>query len=591
MDNLLCLVLSLSLSGGILVLFVAVLNRLLRGGMPRSFLCCLWLLVLVRFLLPVGTSWSLMNRLLGTFQETHTQVSPSAGTPTLSGEVNLPAASDEVYIPAVPEADRPPAPALAKPSPSVSSLPSAASVLTAVWGFGVLAFLGWRLYSYHRLNRALTEGELPVADWELELYSELAGERCACPALRRSEAIQNPMLAGVLRPVIWLPADSLTAVELSYALRHELIHWRRHDLYCKWAAALTACLHWFNPAVWYLLRAVDRDCELSCDEAVVKGLSPRDRRVYGELLLRCAAGKAPAGALYTSLKTQKQVMRERLTVIMKKNPDSKKTRALFAAAATVVVLLGAVLGAYAAWEETGPDSGTFSGGTGTNGDTTTGGTGSDGDTTVEGTETNGDTTVEGTGSEGSAALEVDLNRNGVPETINVVWQDDEMRYQLTVAEGDEVIFTQNAYAAHVGWLAMFLYQKNGQDYLLRYIPGMWMGNAYYSYQLFYLAENGAEVVVQENGINFDINFGSSLHEDFDPVAIDAFLTEINALLSDSIQLMNTDYELREAFRLEGGLYHVPVFLRWREESSYYDESKTMLENLIAYQSAVEELYS
>ena len=602
MDNLLYLVLSLSLSGGILVLFVAVLNRLLRGKLPRSFLCCLWLLVLVRFLLPVGTSWSLMNRLLGTFQETHTQVSPPVGTPTLSGEANLPAASDEVYIPAVPEADRPPAPALAKPSPSVSSLPSAASVLTAVWGFGVLAFLGWRLCSYHRLNRALTEEELPVADWELELYSGLAGERRACPALRRSEAIQSPMLAGVLRPVIWLPANSLDAAELSYALRHELIHWRRHDLYCKWAAALTACLHWFNPAVWYLLRAVDRDCELSCDEAVVKGLSLRDRRVYGELLLRCAAGKAPTGALYTSLKTQKQVMRERLTVIMKKNPDSKKTRALFAAAAAVVILTGAVLGAYAAWGETGTDRDTTIGetepngaativGTELNGDTTVKGTETDGNTTVEGTETDGDTTVEGTGSEGSAALETDLNRNGVPETINVVWQDDEMRYQLTVTEGDEVIFTQNAYAAHVGWLALFLYQKDGQDYLLRYIPGMWMGNAYYSYQLFYLAENGAEVVVQENEVSFDINFGSSLHGDFDPAAIDAFLTEVNALLSDSIQLMNTDHDLREAFRLEDRLYHVPTFLRWREESSYYDESKTMLENLLAYQSAVEELYS
>lgn len=553
MADLLRLILSLSLSGGLLVLFVALLNRLLRGKLPRSFLCCLWLLVLARFLLPVGTSWSVTNRLLGALQETRTQTAPPPGKPAPSqpiGEAYPSAEPGEVYVPAVSEQDRTSAP--------VWTMPSAASVLTAVWGLGALAFLSWRLTSYHRLNRTLREGETPAADWELELYSGLVGERGAAPALRRSEAVRSPMLAGVLRPVIWLPAYGLDAAELSYALRHELTHWRRRDLYCKWAAALTACLHWFNPAVWYLLRAVDRDCELSCDEAVVRELSLRDRRAYGELLLRCAAGKAPTGALYTSLKTQKQVMKERLTVVMKKNPDSKRSRALFAAAAAVVVLMGAVLGAYAAWGKTGTN----------------------GNAVREETETGGDT-----------APEIDLNRNGVPETIDVVWQDDVMRYQLTVTEGDKVIFTANAYASHVGWNALFLYRREGQAFLLRYNPEMWQGDAYYNYQLFYLAEDGSQVTVQENWVSFNINFGSDFHSDFDPEAIDAFLTDINALLSGSVQLVNTDDELREAFRLEGGLYHVPVFLRWRADLSYYDESKTMLENLIAYKSAMEDIYS
>ena len=540
MGNFLCLLFSLSISGGILVLFVALLNRLLRGKIPRSFLCCLWLLVLARFLLPVGASWSVTNRVLSAFQETQAQFTPSVGTPTTLEPIWEESPSvepDGSYVPAAPSLDETPA--------STWTMPPAAAVLIVVWGSGVLAFWGWRLYSYHRLNRALIEGEMPVADWELELYSELTAERCVCPVLRRSEAIQSPMLAGVLRPVVWLPADSLDVAELSYALRHELTHWRRHDLYCKWAVALTACLHWFNPAVWYLLRAVDRDCELSCDEAVVRELSLQDRRIYGELLLRCAAGKAPTGAFYASLKTQKQAMKERLTVIMKKNLDSKKTRAQFAAAATAVILMGTVLGAYAA----------------------------------------------GRGADGTADSEVDLNRNGIPEKINVVWQEDRMRYQLTVTEGDEVIFTQNAYTAHVGWIALFLYQQDGQAYLLRYTPMMWQGHADYGYQLFYLAENSSEVIVQEEWIRFDIDFGSPAHGNFDPETIDAFLTNVNAILSGSTQLMNTDDDLRQTFELEYGLYHVPAFMRWREDSFYYDENKTMLENLTAYKSTMEEIYS
>lgn len=541
MGDFLCLLFSLSVSGGLLVLFVAALNRLLRGRIPSSFLCCLWLLALARFLLPVGSAWSVTNRVLGAFREARTQAAPPAGTPALlnpAWEEGPSAEPAGAHAPSVPSPDE--APAL-----NGAAAPAAA-VLIAAWGAGALACLGWRLYSYHRLNRELTEGERPVADWELELYSELAGERSACPVLRRSAALQSPVLAGVLRPAVWLPAGGLDAAGLSYALRHELAHWRRRDLHRKWAAALAACLHWFNPAAWYLLRAVGRDCELSCDEAVVTGLPARDRRAYGELLLRCAAGKAPAGAICTSLKTQKQVMRERLAVIMRIAPDGKKSRALFAAAAAAVILMGVTLGAYAAWGETGAG--------------------------------------------GDAAPEMDLNRNGVPETVNVVWLEDEMCYQLTVTEGNAVIFTENAYVSHAGWNALFLYQKDGQDCLLRYTPEMWQGDASYGYRLFYLAEDGSEVAVQENRVDFDVNFGMSIHGVFDPAAIDAFLAEVNSLLSGSIQLMNTDSDLLEAFEREGSLRHVPSFLCWEEDFSY-DGRKTVLENLIEYKSAMEDIFS
>ena len=596
MDNLLCLVLSLSLSGGILVLFVALLNRLLRGKIPRAFLYCLWLLALARFLLPVGTSWSVTHRLVDAFREPRAQAAPSVGAPAplppTRGE-NPSVDPGEAYAPAAPERDRTPGPVLARPS--VTSAPSAASVLTAAWGLGVLACLGWRLYSYHRLDRSLKEGELPVEDWELELYSGLIGERSAGPALRRSETARSPMLAGVLRTAIWLPAGSLDAAELSYALRHELTHWRRHDLTCKWAAALTACLHWFNPAVWYLLRAVDRDCELSCDETVVKEFPLRDRRAYGELLLRCAAGNAPTGALYTSFKTKKNMIKERLTVIMRKCPDGKKARALFAAAAVVVLLTGTVLGAYAAFGGTGADAAPVETETGENTapvETETGKNTAPAETeTGENaapaeTETGENAAPAGTETGWDAAFKTDLNRNGVPETIHVTLRDEEMWYQLTVTEGDKVIFTEDAHFSHAGWDALFLYQRDGQAFLLRYNPEMWQGDAYYSYRLFYLTEDGSEVTVQENGVYFDVNFGMSIHGDFDPAAIDAFLAEVNSLLSDSILLVNTDADLIEAFEREGKLHHVPSFVYWD-----YDESKTMLENLIAYKSAMEAIYS
>ena len=38
----------------------------------------------------------------------------------------------------------------------------------------------------------------------------------------------------------------------------------------KWLAVLARAVHWFNPAVWWLVRRLEQDCELSCDEQTVR---------------------------------------------------------------------------------------------------------------------------------------------------------------------------------------------------------------------------------------------------------------------------------------------------------------------------------
>ena len=52
---------------------------------------------------------------------------------------------------------------------------------------------------------------------------------------------------------------------------------------------------------------------------------------------------------------------------------------------------------------------------------------------------------------------------------------------------------------------------------------MYQGFATYSYTLFSLSEFGEEQAVREGSVNFDLNFGSPMHEGYDPKAIAAFL--------------------------------------------------------------------
>ena len=181
----------------------------------------------------------------------------------------------------------------------------------------------------------------------------------------------------------------------------------------------------------------------------------------------------------------------------------------------------------------------------------------------------------------------DLNHNGIPETLEIRDYEGLMCSSLTVLENGKSIFYEHANSTHVDWNSVFLYRENGLDYLLRYYCVMFDGYANYNYQLFYLDKSGAEIVVQEKQLEFDINFGSSTHQSFSPEDIADFWEEVNALLSDCVQLVNTNEDLLESFAREGQLYHVPRFLYYNDEIFTFDAGKSMVENLRDYKYAME----
>ena len=52
---------------------------------------------------------------------------------------------------------------------------------------------------------------------------------------------------------------------------------------------LTVSVHWFNPVMWLMVRQVDRDIELACDEMALTVLPEEERLAYGETILHAAA--------------------------------------------------------------------------------------------------------------------------------------------------------------------------------------------------------------------------------------------------------------------------------------------------------------
>ena len=314
--------LSLTLSGSALTLLLLLLKKLLGGRLSSTVYYYAWLLVLLRFLLP-------LPGLIPLGQDAESSAPSHLTAPRLLEETLLPpeitaapayAPLSELpaQAPAVEEAEAPLAAPSLSPSPAIEHsirIDWRSPLLwLSLWGLGAgLCFL-WPVVSYLRFRRALRPA-LRSPEPELQaLYARTPGRK---PALSTCSALQTPLMFGVFSPRIVLPQGISDPETLENILRHELCHYRRRDPLYKWFAAGVLALHWFNPLSWLIRRELNRACELSCDETLLRSMDRNKKQSYGETLLRMAASASlPAGVVATTFSTEKKDLKERLEQIM-----------------------------------------------------------------------------------------------------------------------------------------------------------------------------------------------------------------------------------------------------------------------------------
>ena len=148
-----------------------------------------------------------------------------------------------------------------------------------LWAAGTLLNLAWHVGGYLRFSRVLRRSLRPAAASELRQFRESGAPRQL--RLLRSSAIGSPILMGPLRPVLVLPEREYTREMLGNIFLHELTHYRRRDIWRKALSLWVTALYWFDPLVWLMGRAMERDGELACDEAALKRLPPEARAAYG----------------------------------------------------------------------------------------------------------------------------------------------------------------------------------------------------------------------------------------------------------------------------------------------------------------------
>ena len=347
MSNIFITILSLSVSGSLLALVLFAGKPLLKNRVSKAFAYYIWLLVLLRLILPIAAPVNVVGTLFS-IQRQSVAVTGLSKPPAVAEQAVSTSGHPQNASPETRKRGTIPSQASAGEKPSRFLWNWTKAHVLWIWLAGAVMSFGWFMAAYvpfaHRIRRSC----VPPHPADLAVFRKMSRDqriRLAC-----SSYVTTPMLIGVLRPMMILPqlayVQNAMENELKNILRHELTHYRRKDVQYKWLIVAVTSLHWFNPLMPLIRREIGRACELSCDEAVISKLPAGEKRQYGNTLLTFSAGgRLPAGILATTLSEGKAELKERLVSIM--NYHKKSTWAVALTLVLTLLLAGcaATLGA------------------------------------------------------------------------------------------------------------------------------------------------------------------------------------------------------------------------------------------------------
>lgn len=351
MNNVLKVFLSMSLSGSLLILILFSCKQIFKDKISRQWQYYIWLIVIMRLLLPFTPETNLMGTIFQTFDNTtyHTEKYPPAqqnqdilnddkNTPTINNE-----RSNQKYINKM---------ELFTSNQAVQDIITLlVNNIWIIWLVIALILFIRKITIYQSFMRYIKAGQAPISDTELldrlailgsQIRIKRAIELCINPL------ISSPLLIGFFRPCIVLPRVDIAEKDFQYIVLHELTHYRRFDMLYKWLVQITVCLHWFNPLVYLMGKEINKACEFACDEAIVKKLDSSNVQDYGKTLLNSIAtvGKYKESLASVTLSESKKLLKERLGAIMNFRKKSNLV-VFFTIVITVLFTVGATaIGAY-----------------------------------------------------------------------------------------------------------------------------------------------------------------------------------------------------------------------------------------------------
>ncbi|HBG6686091.1 TPA: M56 family metallopeptidase [Clostridioides difficile] len=158
-----------------------------------------------------------------------------------------------------------------------------------LWLFVTIVIAVYTFIKYTRFKNLVVDVSYDIEDNDINcIYKNLLKELNIKKKieLRGSDELISPAGMGLFKSYIFLPDYSYSKSELTWILKHELMHFKNKDILIKFLVLSVRIIYWFNPLVYVMSNRVNLDCELCCDESVIYNCSFNDKKEYALALIK-----------------------------------------------------------------------------------------------------------------------------------------------------------------------------------------------------------------------------------------------------------------------------------------------------------------
>lgn len=361
LETIFSLLLAASLASTVILLLILLIRRLFQKNLNPRVVHILWALMLIKLLVPMApqSPISLFNMLPQILpvewnSEPKSPQSSPLSEPGSSTESKANYSDVKEQLPGftLDRTDEPDSSIVTSPPqdllPGMPKGHTWLSVGSLVWLAGILLLGGYYLFSALMFRNKL-RNSLKIKDTEVLSVLEACKRKLNIKKriyAYETSYLRTPCLYGLWNPKIYLPEDIGTIADskqLTHILMHELMHYKRKDLWFNSLWALSVGMHWYNPLVWLSVKKMKADQEVACDASVLEALGEHEALSYGMTLLMLSRSfsRHPAPRINLShFGDNKTKAKRRIMMITKFKKGSYK---LSAAAILLVVALSAIL--------------------------------------------------------------------------------------------------------------------------------------------------------------------------------------------------------------------------------------------------------
>lgn len=338
-------ILKASVLASVLVIFILIARHLLKTKLQPKWTYFLWILLVLRLLLPSTPESYLSVFNIFTIENIGSIES-----------INRNETNEPVVIKAIDQVFRPADQPFQSAAPTSNNDAtdkdhfsfSFMNILSLIWLIGLLVSVSLMLAVNIRFN-CKVKNEPVLQDTVIQGVFDICKSemkiRRPIPLILSSQ-VSSATLIGVIRPKILLPSSLISTLserQLKYLFLHELSHIKRKDIAVNWLMNFLLAVHWFNPLLWYAYHKMREDQELACDALALTHIDTEESKDYALTIIKLLevfsnpirlAGTA-------SISGSKKELKRRIIMIKSFKKHSYKSTLL--GMAVILVLSGSAL--------------------------------------------------------------------------------------------------------------------------------------------------------------------------------------------------------------------------------------------------------